>query len=72
MLCLDGVEVSTDDGHYVALGIGQTPYPLAVTAMRVAEDVPGMGGFWIAAHPFSPRSELAWTDWSARWMESSG
>ena len=28
VLCLDGVEVSTDDGHYVALGIGQTPYPL--------------------------------------------
>ena len=65
VLCIDGVEVSTDDGHYVALGIGQTPYPLGGDGEAVAEDVARMGGFGIAAHPFSPREELAWTDWSA-------
>ena len=65
VLCLDGVEVSTDDGHYVALGIGQTPYPLGGDGDGVAEDVARLGGFGIAAHPFSPRQELAWTDWSA-------
>ena len=65
VLCLDGVEVSTDDGHYVALGIGQTPYPLGGDGDGVAEDVARLGGFGIAAHPFSPRQELAWTDWAA-------
>jgi len=65
VLCLDGVEVSTEDGHYVALGIGQTPYPLGGDGDGVAEDVARLGGFGIAAHPFSPRQELAWTDWSA-------
>ena len=65
VLCLDGVEVSTDDGHYVALGIGRTPYPLGGDGDGVAEDVARLGGFGIAAHPFSPRQELAWTDWSA-------
>jgi hypothetical protein len=65
VLCIDGVEVSTDDGHYVALGIGRTPYPLGGDGDAVAEDVARMGGLGIAAHPFSPRQELAWTDWSA-------
>jgi hypothetical protein len=65
VLCIDGVEVSTDDGHYVALGIGQTPYPLGGDGDAVGEDVARMGGLGIAAHPFSPRQELAWTDWSA-------
>ena len=66
VLCLDGVEISSDDGHYVALGIGQTPYPLGGDGDGVAEDVTRLGGFGIAAHPFSPRQELSWTDWSAR------
>ena len=65
VLCLDGIEVSTDDGHYVALGLGQTPYPLGGDGDGVAQDVARLGGFGIAAHPFSPRQELAWTDWSA-------
>jgi hypothetical protein len=65
VLCVDGVEVSTDNGHYVALGIGQSPYPLGGEGDGVAEDVTRLGGFGIAAHPFSRRSELAWTDWSA-------
>jgi hypothetical protein len=64
VLCVDGVEVSTDDGHYVALGIGQAPYPLGGAGDAVAEDVARMGGFGIAAHPFSPRRELAWADWA--------
>ena len=54
MLCVDGVEVSTNHGHYVALGIGQSPYPLGGDADAVAEDVARLGGFGIAAHPFSP------------------
>jgi hypothetical protein len=75
VLCIDAVEVSTNDGHYVALGIGQAPYPLGGDGDAVAEDVTRMGGFGIAAHPFSPRRELAWTDWAApldgiEWMNA--
>ena len=64
VLCVDGVEVSSDDGHYVALGIGASPYPLGGEGEAVAEDVARLGGFGIAAHPSSPRGELEWRDWS--------
>jgi len=64
VLCVDGVEVSTNDGHYVALGIDQSPYPLGGDADAVAEDVARLGGFGLAAHPFSARRELAWGDWA--------
>jgi hypothetical protein len=64
VLCIDGVEVSTNQGHYVALGLSAAPYPLGGDADAVAEDVVRLGGFGIAAHPFSPRGELAWSDWN--------
>jgi hypothetical protein len=64
VLCVDGVEVSTNQGHYVALGASTAPYRLGGDADAVAEDVARLGGFGIAAHPFSPRPELAWSDWN--------
>ena len=64
VLCMDGVEVSTNQGHYVALGLPAVPYPLGGDADAVAEDVARLGGFGIAAHPFSRRPELAWQDWN--------
>jgi hypothetical protein len=65
VLCIDGVEVSTTGGHYVALDMKPSPYPLGGEPAAVVEDVHRLGGFGIAAHPDSPRAELAWTDWSA-------
>jgi hypothetical protein len=64
VLCLDGVEISTNGGHYVALGMPRAPYPLGGEASAVVEDVARLGGTGIAAHPDSPRPELAWTDWT--------
>jgi len=64
VLCIDGVEVSTNQGHYVALGLPAVPYPLGGDADAVAEDVARLGGFGIAAHPFSRRPELGWQDWN--------
>ncbi len=64
VLCLDGVEVSTTGGHYAVLGLGATPYPLGGEPRDVVEDVERLGGFGIAAHPDSPKTELAWRDWS--------
>lgn len=62
VLCLDAVEISTNAGHYIALGIGPSPYPLGGEARAVIEDVARLGGFGIAAHPDSARPELAWSD----------
>jgi hypothetical protein len=64
VLCIDGVEISTNGGHYVALDLPPAPYPLGGEAAAVVEDVRRLGGFGIAAHPDHPKQELAWTDWS--------
>jgi hypothetical protein len=75
VLCLDGVEISTNGGHYAALDLPQTPYPLGGEAAAVVEDVRRFGGFGFIAHPGSPRSDLAWTDWTlpfdgVEWMNA--
>ena len=65
MLVIDAVEISTDGGHYVALDMPPAPYPLGGQADAVVEDVARLGGFGIAAHPGSVKSELAWKAWVA-------
>jgi len=66
VLCIDAVEISTNGGHVVALGLPQSEYPLAGEVGDVIEDIRRMGGMSIAAHPDSPRAELRWSDWNAR------
>jgi hypothetical protein len=65
VLCIDAVEISTNGGHYVAIGLPAAPYPLGGDAAAVVEDVDRLGGFGIAAHPDHPKTDLAWTDWNA-------
>ena len=65
VLCLDGVEISTTGGHYIALDMPQAPYPLGGEPRDVVEDVHRLGGFGIVAHPDSPKLELRWRDWAA-------
>jgi hypothetical protein len=65
VLCIDGVEISTDAGHFVALGLPRTPYPLAGLSRDVIDDVHRLGGFGFAAHPGSPKAALRWGDWDA-------
>ncbi|MBA2301324.1 MAG: hypothetical protein H0W08_01670, partial [Acidobacteria bacterium] len=65
VLCIDAVEISTSGGHYVALDMPPSPYPLGGAPSAVVEDVTRLGGFGIAAHPDHPKAELAWTDWEA-------
>jgi hypothetical protein len=64
VLCIDGAEISTTQGHLVALGLPPAPYPLAGEAHDVAQDIHRLGGVAFAAHPTSPRDGLAWKDWS--------
>ena len=65
VLCLDGVEISTTGGHYIALDMPASPYPLGGEARDVIEDVERLGGFGIAAHPDSPKPQLKWREWTA-------
>jgi hypothetical protein len=64
VLCLDGVEISTSGGHYIAIDMPASPYPLGGEPRDVVEDVARLGGFGIAAHPDSPKPELRWEDWT--------
>jgi len=65
VLCIDAVEISTNGGHVVALGLPQSEFPLAGEVGDVIEDIHRMGGMSIAAHADSPRAELRWNDWKA-------
>jgi len=64
VLCIDAVEISTDDGHVVALGLPRSPYPLGGEARDVVDDIARLGGMSIAAHPTSAKPALRWRDWS--------
>ncbi len=66
VLVIDAVELSTQAGHYIALGLPQAPYPLRGEARDVAADVRRLGGFGIVAHPDSAKPGLRWHDWEAR------
>ena len=63
VLVVDAIEISTEGGHVVALGLPKSPYPLGGEARDVVEDIRRMGGVAIAAHPASRKSDLRWTDW---------
>jgi hypothetical protein len=65
VLCVDAVEISTADGHYIAVGMAPAPYPLAGEARDVVEDVERLGGFGIVAHPDSMKDALRWSEWKA-------
>lgn len=62
VLTIDAVEISTAQGHYIGVGLPRAPYPLGGDARDVVEDVSRLGGFGIAAHPDSPKAELAWSE----------
>jgi hypothetical protein len=65
VLVIDAVELSTQAGHYIAIGLPQAPYPLRGDARDVVADVRRLGGFGIVAHPDSAKPGLRWHDWDA-------
>lgn len=65
VLVVDGAEISTWAGHYVALGARSSPYPLGGTPASVVEDVARLGGIGLVAHPASGKDDLKWRDWDA-------
>lgn len=65
VLVIDAVEISSESGHVVALGLGQAPYPLGGEGRDVIDDIARLGGMSIVAHPGSAKPELQWVEWSA-------
>ena len=65
VLVIDAVELSTQAGHYIAIGLPQAPYPLRGEGRDVTADVRRLGGFGIVAHPDSAKPALRWHDWGA-------
>jgi hypothetical protein len=65
VLVIDAVELSTARGHYIAVGLPQSPYPLRGEPRDVIEDVRRLGGFGVVAHPDSAKPALQWHDWDA-------
>ena len=63
VLTLDGVELNTTGGHYAAMNLPASPYPIAGTPEDVIADVHRLGGFGFAAHPGSARPALSWQGW---------
>src|SRR4029453_184273 len=75
VLCLDAVELNTNDGHYVALGLGATPYPLAGTAESGGGGGTRFGGLGFAPPADSSRASLQWRAWDVafdgmEWLNS--
>jgi hypothetical protein len=64
VLCIDAVEISTRNGHVLALALPTSPYPLGGEARDVVEDITRLGGLSIASHPGSAKPELRWGDWA--------
>jgi hypothetical protein len=65
VLVIDAAEISTDDGHVVALGLDRTPYPLGGEGRDVIADIARLGGMSIVAHPGSTKADLRWKTWDA-------
>ena len=66
VLCIDSTEISTDGGHYVAVDLPTTPYPLGGDVAGVVEDVERLGGFGVIAHPGSKKSTFRWDNWDLK------
>jgi hypothetical protein len=63
MLVLAGVEISTNQGHILGLGMRPLSFPLARDASKALDDVRHLGGAAFVAHPTSARDDLAWKGW---------
>lgn len=66
VLCIDSTEISTDRGHYVAVDLPTTPYPIGGDVAGVVEDVERLGGFGVIAHPGSKKSTFRWDRWDLK------
>jgi hypothetical protein len=66
VLMIDAVEISTERGHVIALGLKErAPYPLGGQPQAALEDIARAGGISVVAHPTSGKDAIDWDDWDA-------
>lgn len=58
-----GTEISTTDGHLLALGLPDPPLRFYGDPDAALDDVRVLGGVAFAAHPHSPRVDFRWRRW---------
>jgi hypothetical protein len=58
VLVIVGSELSTTAGHILGLGISDPTYRFSGDALDGLDDIKDLGGFAVAAHPFSPREDF--------------
>jgi hypothetical protein len=63
VLVLVGCEVSTNVGHIVGYRIPDPAFRFSGEGDEALYDIRDLGGFSVAAHPQSPRSEIDFTGW---------
>ena len=61
-----GDEISTDDGHLIALGIKEGPPP-GMSSQMLIDWIHENGGYAVVAHPFSKKRP--WTNWQLRGID---
>ena len=62
VLALIGMEISTRDGHYLALNVTEEIDRHQLTTQQVIDEVNRQGGVGFIAHPYFKRGR--WKDWS--------
>ncbi len=63
LLVLVGCEISANVGHILGYGIPDPAFRFSGEGDDALFDVRDLGGFSVAAHPASPRSEIDFTGW---------
>ncbi len=58
VLVIVGAELSTTAGHILGLGISDPTYRFSGDALDGIDDIKELGGFAVAAHPFSSREDF--------------
>ena len=61
VLVIVGSELSTTAGHILGLGIAEPTYRFSGDALDGLSDIRDLGGMAVAAHPFNPRPDFAFT-----------
>lgn len=62
VLVLIGVEISTRDGHYLALNVTEEIDRHTLTTQQIIDEVNRQGGFGFLAHPYFKKAR--WRDWT--------
>jgi hypothetical protein len=63
VLVVVGTEVSTTAGHILGIGVADPVFRFSGDGRDALDDIAHLGGFAFAAHPLSPRADLAFTGW---------